>query len=164
MWEQLSAYQKFRVVACGVLAPFQFFGGILLLSSGAGLRGLGAIAMGVYFAYMSYKTATSPPAAGVRLEGFNKCADCGRFTRDAGVCRHCGHTLTQSASGISPKNVPLTPPTTSDAPGVKGDETSRKARCHHCGHVQTVPVSQETFSCERCQANLKRRSAPANGS
>src|ERR1700731_5102615 len=29
-----------------------------------------------------------------------------------------------------------------------------------CQHVQTVPVSQETFSCEQCNANLERRTAP----
>jgi hypothetical protein len=43
-------------------------------------------------------------------------------------------------------------------------EKSAKGRCYNCQHVQTVPVSQETFSCQQCGASLKRRTAPANGS
>jgi hypothetical protein len=39
----------------------------------------------------------------------------------------------------------------------KATSSSTKVRCHHCQHVQTVPVSQETFSCEQCEAHLKRR-------
>lgn len=33
---------------------------------------------------------------------------------------------------------------------------SAKVRCHHCQHVQTVPVSLPTFECEQCKAKLKR--------
>jgi hypothetical protein len=36
------------------------------------------------------------------------------------------------------------------------DTTTTTMRCH-CQHVQTVPVSQETLSCEPCEAHLKRR-------
>jgi ribosomal protein S27E len=34
-------------------------------------------------------------------------------------------------------------------------------RCWVCQHEQTVPVSQEGFSCEQCGAHLNRPSAPA---
>jgi len=44
------------------------------------------------------------------------------------------------------------------------DTTHTKVRCYNCQHVQPVPVSQEAFSCEQCNAQLKRRTAPANGS
>lgn len=30
---------------------------------------------------------------------FKKCAACGKFTRDAKVCRHCGRDLTDRAHG-----------------------------------------------------------------
>ena len=43
----------------------------------------------------------------------------------------------------------------------KTDTTTAKVKCLHCEHVQTVPVSQETVSCEQCGASLKRRTAPA---
>jgi hypothetical protein len=39
-----------------------------------------------------------------------------------------------------------------------------KVRCWVCQHVQTVPVGQETFSCEQCKAHLTRRTAPADSS
>jgi hypothetical protein len=31
-----------------------------------------------------------------------------------------------------------------------------EVRCWVCQHVQTVPVSQQAFSCEQCNADLKR--------
>jgi hypothetical protein len=34
-----------------------------------------------------------------------------------------------------------------------------KVRCHKCQHVQVVPVSQATFACEQCHAELKRRTS-----
>lgn len=40
---------------------------------------------------------------------------------------------------------------------------STKVRCHHCQHVQTAPLSQQTFVCEECGTNLKRRT-PIEGS
>jgi hypothetical protein len=147
MWEQLSPTQKFRAVASGVLAPCNFAFGMFMLSSGAGVRGVELIAVGVYCAYLSYKTATSPPAAApVSGAEFKKCPDCGKFTRKANVCRHCGHDLTHSVSG--------TPPT-------KRYENSATVRCKYCQHVQIAPVGQETFLCEHCKAHLRGRSAPA---
>jgi hypothetical protein len=43
-------------------------------------------------------------------------------------------------------------------------EKCTNVRCYNCQHVQTVPVSQETFVCEQCKAHLKRRTAPAKSS
>jgi ribosomal protein S27E len=67
-----------------------------------------------------------------------------------------------SLQGAPPKTVQEKPPTTSGAP--QTDTTTTKVRCLHCQHVQTVPVSQKTFSCEQCKAHLKRRTAPATSS
>jgi hypothetical protein len=46
----------------------------------------------------------------------------------------------------------------------KTDTTTAKVTCRVCQHVQTVPISQETFSCEQCNAHLERRTAPQNSS
>ncbi len=46
----------------------------------------------------------------------------------------------------------------------KTDTTTTKVRCLHCQHVQTAPRSQPTFVCGRCNAHLKRRTAPVDGS
>lgn len=45
-------------------------------------------------------------------------------------------------------------------PADKTDVTTTNVRCHNCQHVQTVPVSQKRFVCERCKGHLKRRTAP----
>lgn len=42
--------------------------------------------------------------------------------------------------------------------------STTRTRCWVCQHVQTVPVGQEAFTCEQCNAHLKRGSAPADGS
>jgi hypothetical protein len=47
------------------------------------------------------------------------------------------------------------PPIASGAPQTDAREKSTKVKCLHCQHVQTVPVSQETFVCEQCKAHLK---------
>lgn len=41
---------------------------------------------------------------------------------------------------------------------------STKVRCHHCQHVQMVPIKLSTFVCEQCSTKLKRRPAPAESS
>jgi ribosomal protein S27E len=46
----------------------------------------------------------------------------------------------------------------------KTDTTTTNVRCHNCEHVQAVPRSQPTFTCEQCKAHLKRRGAPAKSS
>jgi predicted RNA-binding Zn-ribbon protein involved in translation (DUF1610 family) len=145
MGQELSGRQKFTAVAYGVAGPCQVLVGILFLSSGASVRGLLAIGLGALLIYSSYKMATSPPAPESDAD-FKKCPACGKFTRKANVCRHCGHDLTYSVS---------------DAPENEAHETYTKVRCNHCQHVQTVPVNQATFSCEQCGAHLKRAAAPA---
>jgi ribosomal protein S27E len=160
MGQELSGRQKFIVVAYGVAGPCEILLGIVFLASGASVRGLLAIGLGVLFIYQSYKMATSPPAPESDAD-FNKCPACGKFTRKANVCRHCGHDLTRSVSGAPPEKVQENPPTTSDAPETEAHETYTKVRCNHCQHVQTVPVNQATFSCEQCRAHLKRAAAPA---
>jgi hypothetical protein len=48
-------------------------------------------------------------------------------------------------------------------PAEQIDMTATTARCWVCQHVQTVPIGQEAFVCEQCNARLKRATAPANG-
>lgn len=50
------------------------------------------------------------------------------------------------------------PPTPAPALASAPVRTS-KVRCHKCRHVQVVPVSQATFACEQCNAELKRRAS-----
>jgi ribosomal protein S27E len=50
------------------------------------------------------------------------------------------------------------------APQKLSSGKSTKLRCHNCQHVQTVPLSQQTFECEQCGTKLQRRTGPANGS
>ena len=68
-----------------------------------------------------------------------------------------------SLQGAPPDNVEKLP-ATSGAAETEARGKSTKVRCLHCQHVQTVPVSQETFACEQCKAHLKRRTAPAKSS
>jgi ribosomal protein L32 len=179
MWAQLSATQKFKAVALGVLAPCLFVLGMLMLFGGAPVRGVWYMALGVYFAYLSYQTATSPPAttpassrtaarrtrrAGGSDAEFKKCPACGKFTRKANVCRHCGHDLNDGVSPTPPTKVQEKLSPTSDAPEAEAHENSATVRCKYCQHVQMAPVSQETFLCEHCKAPLTGRTAPAESS
>jgi len=41
---------------------------------------------------------------------------------------------------------------------------TRSIRCFNCGHVQAVPLSQETFVCEQCGTKLKRSTTAVKGS
>jgi ribosomal protein S27E len=163
MEQELSRRQTFKAVVYGVAGPCEVLLGILFLLNGASMRGVLTIGLGVLFVYSSYKTVTSPPAPESDAD-FKKCPACGKFTRKANVCRHCGHDLTHSVSGAPPKKVQENPPTTSDAPETEAHEKYTKVRCNHCQHVQTVPVNQATFSCEQCGAHLKRAAAPAKSS
>jgi uncharacterized membrane protein YhaH (DUF805 family) len=47
---------------------------------------------------------------------FKKCPACGKFTRDAKVCRHCGRDLTHRVIDAPQKKAQEKPPTTSGAP------------------------------------------------
>jgi ribosomal protein S27E/ribosomal protein L32 len=161
MWEELSGKQKFRAIAYGVLAPIDVVLGFVMLSGGVGVRGLITVVMGGFFAYMSYTTATAPPEPDSDDVEYKKCPACGKFTRKANVCKHCGHDLTHSVSGAPQNNGQENPPTTSGAPATEAHERYTKVRCNHCQHAQAVPVNQATFSCEQCGAHLKRAAAPA---
>jgi ribosomal protein L32 len=118
MWEQLSPTQKFWVVASGVLALCNLALGMLVLLSGA-WRGVALIVLGVYFAHRSYNLATRGTEDPEGAYDFNKCSACGKFTRGATVCRHCGHDLTHSVSDTPPTKVHEKLPTTSDAPATE---------------------------------------------
>jgi hypothetical protein len=76
----------------------------------------------------------------------------GGTTRDA---KQFARLLNYEADlvGPPPKKVEQKPPI-----------RSATVRCHHCEHVQTVPVSQKMFPCEQCNAHLKRRTAPGESS
>jgi serine/threonine protein kinase len=54
-------------------------------------------------------------------------------------------TMHASAPPRPPERSPDTP------------QKSTKVRCNKCQHVQTVPLSQETFLCAQCGTKLKRR-------
>jgi hypothetical protein len=69
-----------------------------------------------------------------------------------------------SLLGAPQKKVQEKPPTKSGAPQTEAHEKSTNVGCPNCRHVQAVPRSQPTFVCEQCNAHLKRRTAPANGS
>jgi ribosomal protein S27E len=47
-----------------------------------------------------------------------------------------------------------------DDPPPSGDV--RKVKCQHCQHIQAVPTSQQTFTCDECGTKLKRRAKPSN--
>ena len=69
-----------------------------------------------------------------------------------------------------PQSTPLAPMPTPLEPHAPQKLTphgkSTKVRCHHCQHVQAVPLSQSTFVCEQCNTKLKRRTSeqPEHGS
>ncbi|OBG51835.1 zinc ribbon domain-containing protein [Mycobacterium sp. E735] len=72
-----------------------------------------------------------------------KCPDCAETVpADAHVCHYCAHRFA------------------SDTP----HEKSTKVKCHHCQHVQLVPVTQQTFACEKCGTKLKRLTTPVKDS
>jgi hypothetical protein len=110
MWRQLSGSEKFRFVGVvmGLLA------GVLGFIGGAITRDWvhAAVAALVFFAFVSRlnklaargrgtgapqtDTTETRPVSRVKANDgyFKKCAACGKFTRDAKVCRNCGRDLT----------------------------------------------------------------------
>ncbi len=73
--------------------------------------------------------------------------------KDAKHAKH-GHSTSPKAATPQPKvDTPQKP-----APG-----NSTNVRCHHCQHVQAVPVTESTFVCTQCNTKLKRRTTPAEG-
>jgi ribosomal protein S27E len=154
MEQKLSRAQLFKAIRYGVVAVCEFIGGVLNLLSANLTSGVVFIFLAFCFAYRSYQVSTSPPAVPGQ-EYFKKCPACGKFTRNAKVCRSCGQDLTQNMSGAS---------TTSESTTIEAREKSTKVRCKDCGYVQAVPVSRQIFSCEQCGARLQRRPAPAESS
>jgi hypothetical protein len=69
-----------------------------------------------------------------------------------------GHVGDVFVGDLSQSPRPCYPVETSDPkPQVVGTEATKDARCYKCGHVQPVPVSQQSFRCEQCDTQLKRR-------
>jgi predicted RNA-binding Zn-ribbon protein involved in translation (DUF1610 family) len=78
-----------------------------------------------------------------------KCPDCAEtILADAKVCKHCGFRF-------APKSTP-------NAPSKQLPPKSTKVKCHHCQHVQLVPVHQQLFNCEECGTKLRRRTTEVN--
>ena len=72
-----------------------------------------------------------------------KCPDCAETVlSDAKVCKYCGHHFAPSAP---------------DTPQKRPRGKSTKVKCHHCQHVQMVPINLSTFVCEQCNTKLRRR-------
>jgi hypothetical protein len=112
MWRQLSGSEKFRFVGLvmGLLA------GVLGFIVGVMIGGSGwvqaAVAASIFFTFVSRlnklaarvrgtgapqtDTTETRPVSRVKANDgyFKKCAACGKFTRDAKVCRNCGGDLT----------------------------------------------------------------------
>jgi Uncharacterised protein family UPF0547 len=125
----------------GVVVPL----GIAIYVAGAG------VAVAITGALMLRQVAKS--LAPEAVEGpvsvqanTRKCPDCAEtILVDAKVCKHCGYRF-----GSREPDVPQ-----NHAPG----KTS-KVKCHHCQHVQAVPLNQSTFQCEQCDTKLRRRTTP----
>ncbi|ORW51882.1 hypothetical protein AWC20_22370 [Mycobacterium parmense] len=118
MWQQLSGSEQFRFVglSLGLLA------GVLAFIIGAIIGDLGgwvqaAAAASVFFTcalrlnkLIARARGTDAPLTGTtemqpvsRVKAddgyFKKCAACGKFTRDATMCRSCGRDLTDRGHG-----------------------------------------------------------------
>jgi hypothetical protein len=88
-------------------------------------------------------------AAPEAAKATKKCPDCAEtILADARVCKHCGYRFTPTSALTGP---PTQAPT-----------KSTKVKCHHCQHVQVVPLSQQTFACEECGTKLRRRTTEVN--
>ena len=93
-----------------------------------------------------------------------KCPDCAEtILVDAKVCKHCGYRFAPASAPKAPPKPTSTPISAPKAPPKQPSGKSTKVKCHHCEHVQTVPVNQQTFVCEECGTKLKRRT-PVKGS
>jgi ribosomal protein S27E len=87
-----------------------------------------------------------------------KCPDCAEtILADAKVCKHCGYRFTPASAPKAPPKATSTPTSAPKAPPKQPSGKSTKVKCGHCEHLQTVPVSQQSFVCEECGTKLKRR-------
>jgi membrane associated rhomboid family serine protease len=64
-----------------------------------------------------------------------------------------------SALAAPGKSTTAAPPSGAHAP-----QKSTNVRCFLCGHVQAVPLSEATFECTACGAQLRRKTQSATGS
>lgn len=99
------------------------------------------------------KPGLPPAPPGMRAV---KCPRCNAVqnipqTQPEYVCWQC-----KAANPLWGPETPQSTPIASNAPQ-KPQGKSSKVRCHHCQHVQLVPVNQSTFVCEECKTKLKRR-------
>jgi ribosomal protein S27E len=130
--------------------------GIALYVAGAGV----ALALiGTLMLRQAERAVEDPLVAAWReAKTTKKCPDCAEtILADAKVCKHCGYRFTPTnasdAAPIPPMPPPYRPPT---APPKQPSGESTKIKCHHCEHVQAVPLSQQTFACEECGTKLRR--------
>lgn len=113
---------------------------IYVAGVGAGAALIGSLMLRETEKSDAAQAVDGPKAAQARTK---KCPDCAEtILADAKVCKHCGYRFAASAPVAQQKPAPA---------------KSAKVRCHHCQHVQSVPVNQMTFRCEGCGAKLKRK-------
>ena len=98
--------KKRRIVAYSVAAASLFLRALIYFSVGAWLWGLAFALIAVLLAYSAYKAHLAQQSVEAAWQAYRsgdkaaapdpdayikKCPECGKFTRDADVCRICGH-------------------------------------------------------------------------
>ena len=101
--------KKRQVVVYSVAAASFLLRALLYFSVGAWLWGLAFALIAVLLAYSAYKSHLAQQSVEAAWQAYRsgddkaaapdpdayikKCPECGKFTRDAGVCRICGHNF-----------------------------------------------------------------------